>query len=454
MPSQDFHTTHNVAPPGKPAMGIERPALPDSACPLPRPYPLSEKGGKGTRGSTSVTKGWLGRMAFADVLRRERHRSDRSGSPFCLVVFEMPRSQGAEDGQATHMLLEAITAATRDYDVRALLDWGRIGVLLLDTPFAQARLVVDKILLLLCEAAGGPTVVANLQGVRITSYPPKRGRFKQVHLRGVRDSVPEDANRPTTQHERKVGFIAEDVLPLTWDSAWLSLEEAVMGTPLFLDLTHRPSLAYRVGKRALDIFGATVGLVLAAPLMAGIAAVVKLTSKGPALFKQQRIGHKGRPFTMFKFRTMRVSCDDTIHRQYVRKLIQGKNGEVNFGTADRPLYKLANDPRITTVGHFLRRRSLDELPQLVNVLLGQMSLVGPRPPLPFEVESYNSWHLRRILEAKPGITGMWQVYGRSSTTFNEMVRLDLLYARQRSLLLDIKLILKTLTAVVAAKGAL
>jgi lipopolysaccharide/colanic/teichoic acid biosynthesis glycosyltransferase len=204
----------------------------------------------------------------------------------------------------------------------------------------------------------------------------------------------------------------------------------------------------------MDIVGAAVGLVLTAPLLLVIAAAVRLTSKGPALFKQERIGYRGRPFTMFKFRTMRVGCDDAIHRQYVKKLIEGRNDEINLGTAERPLYKLPNDPRITAVGSFLRKTSLDELPQLINVLLGQMSLVGPRPPLPFEVESYKSWHLRRILEAKPGITGLWQVYGRSSTTFDEMVRLDLRYAAQRSLLLDLKLMFKTFAAVFSAKGAL
>ncbi len=453
MPSLDTNLTHRVLR-GGPAVGAERPPLPTVAHSPARSHPAGKEGGTGAQGHAPATKRWLDRMAFADALRRERHRSDRSGSPFCLIVFEVPQSQGVTDGHATKMLLEAIASASRDYDLRALLDLRHIGVLLLDTTLAQARLVVDKILARLCEAEGGPAVVASLQGVHITAYPAKRGSFRQAQLKRGRGNTLGDGNSLTMGKEQRVGRTTGDVFPVIWDSTCLSLEQTVRRTPLFLDLAHRPSVAYRLGKRLMDIFGAAIALVLAAPLMAVIAAVVRLTSKGPALFKQQRIGYQGRPFTMFKFRTMRVGCDDALHRQYVRKLIQGRNGEINFGTADRPLYKLANDPRITPVGHFLRRTSLDELPQLINVLLGQMSLVGPRPPLPFEVESYKSWHLRRILEAKPGITGLWQVYGRSATTFDEMVRLDLLYARQHSLLLDIKLILKTLTAVVAANGAL
>jgi lipopolysaccharide/colanic/teichoic acid biosynthesis glycosyltransferase len=149
---------------------------------------------------------------------------------------------------------------------------------------------------------------------------------------------------------------------------------------------------------------------------------------------------------------MHFSADDRIHREYVAALIAGDE-EANQGGADTPLYKLKSDPRVTRVGQFLRKTSLDELPQLFSVLKGDMSLVGPRPPVPYEVEKYQSWHLRRILEVRPGITGLWQVEGRSKISFNDMVRLDLQYIRSCSLSSDLRILLKTVKAVLKRDGA-
>ena len=204
----------------------------------------------------------------------------------------------------------------------------------------------------------------------------------------------------------------------------------------------------------MDILGSIFGLTLFLPLMILIALTIKITSKGTVLYKQKRIGYLGKKFTFLKFRTMHVNSDETVHREYVKKLIQGKNEEINHGTEDKPLYKLENDSRITPVGKILRKLSLDELPQFLNVLSGSMSLVGPRPPIRYEVEDYKNWHHRRILEVKPGITGLWQVYGRSKTTFDEMVRLDLKYVKEKSLKLDIEILLKTWGAIFNTKGAL
>jgi lipopolysaccharide/colanic/teichoic acid biosynthesis glycosyltransferase len=167
-------------------------------------------------------------------------------------------------------------------------------------------------------------------------------------------------------------------------------------------------------------------------------------------FRQVRVGERAKPFTMLKFRTMRVNTDDRIHREYVASLIAaGAQG----AATNQGVFKIANDPRVTPVGRVLRKTSLDELPQFINVLLGSMSLVGPRPPIPYEVEQYKPWHHRRVLDAKPGITGLWQVTGRSRTTFDEMVRLDLRYARTCSFWTDIKILLATPRAVVSGKGA-
>jgi exopolysaccharide biosynthesis polyprenyl glycosylphosphotransferase len=222
--------------------------------------------------------------------------------------------------------------------------------------------------------------------------------------------------------------------------------------PLLTQLRPRDprAVAYDVGKRALDVAGSLVLLTLLAPVFLIIAALVKLTSPGPVFFRQSRVGQKAQPFTMLKFRSMRVNASAAIHQEYVTSFIKSGGQQP---VANNGVFKLTNDPRITPVGHFLRKTSLDELPQFWNVLCGSMSLVGPRPPLQYEVEQYKPWHTRRVLEAKPGITGLWQVAGRSRTTFDEMVRLDLRYARTCSLWNDLKILLATPGAVIAGKGA-
>ena len=150
---------------------------------------------------------------------------------------------------------------------------------------------------------------------------------------------------------------------------------------------------------------------------------------------------------------MYFDCKDDIHKEYVNKLINGSKDEINMGREGVPYYKMKNDPRVTTFGIFLRKSSLDELPQFFNVLIGQMSLVGPRPPIPYEVANYQNWHKKRILDVKPGITGLWQTTGRSMTSFDEMVRLDLHYAKNWNLWLDIKIMFNTVTAVFSGFGA-
>ena len=202
-------------------------------------------------------------------------------------------------------------------------------------------------------------------------------------------------------------------------------------------------------KRALDVVVSAVLLLLLAPLLAVVSVLVKLTSVGPVLFRQERIGAGARPFTIFKFRTMKAGADVEIHKAFVSRFIQARATPTG---AEAP-FKMVNDPRLTPLGKVLRKTSLDELPQLWNVLRGDMSLVGPRPPLAYEVEQYKPWHRRRILEAKPGITGLWQVAGRSQTSFDDMVRLDLRYARNVSLVTDLKLLIATVGAVNTGKGA-
>lgn len=211
-------------------------------------------------------------------------------------------------------------------------------------------------------------------------------------------------------------------------------------------------LGKSITKRIIDIIGAMIGMILFSPLMLVIVLAVKITSPGPVLFKQRRVGYKGKYFTFLKFRSMFVDNEESLHQDYVKKLIQGEKDQINNGTNEDPFYKIIDDPRITPFGRFMRKTSLDELPQFFNVLKGEMSLVGPRPPIPYEVKEYQIWHFRRILEVKPGITGLWQVSGRSRTTFDEMVRLDIKYAENWSLWLDLTILFKTVRAVFAAEG--
>ena len=210
----------------------------------------------------------------------------------------------------------------------------------------------------------------------------------------------------------------------------------------------RPKPATSLARRALDVSVAGTALLLLVPVIVVSAIAVRLSSPGPVLFRQRRLGRQMRPFTVLKFRTMRADADSALHRDYVRSLIGTQPPE----DAPDNLYKLVIDPRVTRVGRFLRSWSIDELPQLWNVLRGEMSLVGPRPVIEYEVEQYPDWYLRRFA-VKPGLTGLWQVSGRSELTFQDWVQLDLRYIDQWSLRLDFTLLLRTLPAVLLAKGA-
>jgi exopolysaccharide biosynthesis polyprenyl glycosylphosphotransferase len=220
----------------------------------------------------------------------------------------------------------------------------------------------------------------------------------------------------------------------------------IEGVPLLELKNSRDKPSTLAAKRILDVLGAALLILLTSPLLFACAAAVKRSSPGPVLFRQKRLGRDGNEFMLYKFRTMYYEEGlESIHKVFVAELI--KNGSVK-----RESYKMTQDPRITRVGQFLRRMSLDELPQLLNVLKGDMSLVGPRPPLPYELESYQNWHLKR-LSVRPGITGLWQVAGRSEVPFDEMVMLDLYYIENWSLWMDISIALKTLPAVISGKGA-
>jgi lipopolysaccharide/colanic/teichoic acid biosynthesis glycosyltransferase len=223
---------------------------------------------------------------------------------------------------------------------------------------------------------------------------------------------------------------------------------------LYPDLSNvgKGKLPHLIVKRSMDVLGGGLLALICLPAYLLIALAIKMTSKGPVLFKQQRVGQHGRQFTVLKFRSMYSNNDQRVHQEYVTKLINSQVEKVADGEGG-VLYKLTADQRITPLGKFLRRTSLDELPQFLNVLMGDMSLVGPRPPIPYELAAYQTWHRRRLLEVKPGITGLWQVTGRSTVDFDSMVRLDLKYATSWTPRLDLEILLRTPLAVIRGSGA-
>ena len=226
-------------------------------------------------------------------------------------------------------------------------------------------------------------------------------------------------------------------------------EQAV--NDLAIPRTTQASRSYLVSKRVLDLMGAGLGLVLLSPVMLLLACLVRATSAGPAIFRQTRIGRFGKPFVCYKFRTMRHNADEMTHRAFVKAYAEGQVAAASACSEAAP-YKLGGDARITPLGYWLRRTSLDELPQFLNVLKGDMSLVGPRPDVAYSVALYKDWHKLR-LATQPGITGLWQIKGRGRVSFEEGMRLDCEYVQAQCLRLDVEILLETIPAVLTMRGA-
>jgi exopolysaccharide biosynthesis polyprenyl glycosylphosphotransferase len=233
------------------------------------------------------------------------------------------------------------------------------------------------------------------------------------------------------------------VIPNLFDCLPGKTEIETIGSLPMIKLYEEPLRGWmRAVKRGLDVMVALLLLVITLPVWIALALIIKLESRGPIFLRQERVGMDGKMFLMIKFRSMRDGEDDQAHRELMARMISGE--DANQGTHDAPLYgKVKDDPRLTKIGGWMRRYSIDELPQILNVLIGQMSIVGPRPPLPYEVKHYKDWHRARF-HVKPGITGLWQVSGRNRLHFEEMVRLDIFYIENWSPWLDLKIMLKTL----------
>lgn len=342
---------------------------------------------------------------------REQKRAARFDQSFALISVSLIPGRSC-DAATWFAVIEALTVAKRDADVLGWFTRGsQLGVLVPEIDVNDSSFIRD--LESRVQMALAPRLDADTRD--------------DFSVRLLRHEAPTPATSETGQ----------------------------VSDPQLSSLHQSTGVVMRSGlKRAIDIAGSALLLLLASPIFLLIAALVKLKSPGPVFFRQSRVGEHGRSFMMLKFRTMRVNADadNAIHKEFVSQLINSAAPTGGDAAKETP-FKIVNDPRVTSIGRLLRKTSLDELPQLWNVLIGDMSLVGPRPPLAYEVQQYKAWHYRRVLEAKPGITGLWQVNGRSRTTFDDMVRLDLRYAKNPSAWADIKILLATPRAVISGKGA-
>ncbi len=351
---------------------------------------------------------------FRRILCWERKRAERSCRCFLLMLLHVEGILQAKQNQrALSEIVSALCCSTRETD---LVGWYQEGTVL---------------------------------GVIFTDFPDEN---RNTLLKLTRAKVIASLRANLGPKQADQGHISFHVFPEISDKPSLG---RLADAKLYPDLSNRDEARKfaRLVKRTIDILGSVVALSLWSPVFVMISLIIKLTSKGPILFKQERVGQNGLPFTFLKFRSMKSGNDPRIHREYVRRFIAGETDLAQNGDNQSLVYKIQEDPRVTRVGRFLRTTSLDELPQLFNVLKGDMSLVGPRPPIPYELEAYQVWHRRRVLEVKPGITGLWQVNGRSRLEFDDMVRLDLQYAKTWSLWLDIKILLQTPRAVFSGEGA-
>lgn len=354
----------------------------------------------------------LTQHSFRRRIMVERKRSERSKEGVLLVLIDAgKRADNAAKGNVcvSDQIIAAMLQTMRDTDVIGWYEEGTVvGMILTEIDSTIRSVAISSIL-------------HRVNGALAEHLP-----FDQVS-------------------QISISFY---MFPDEWDEGRLGNGKNPQFYPEFAP-RERTRRGHLIVKRAMDMVGSCFALLISAPAFVIIAVAIRMTSKGSVFFRQKRVGRDGREFTLYKFRTMRAGNDPSQHKEYMAKLIAGVAEKVP--TEGKGVYKLANDSRITPIGKLLRTTSMDELPQFLNVLKGDMSLVGPRPPIAYEVAAYKPWHRRRILQVKPGITGLWQVTARSQVGFDDMVRLDLRYAEGWSPWLDFKILMRTPAAVV--KGA-
>ncbi|MBD3315001.1 MAG: sugar transferase [Chitinivibrionales bacterium] len=374
-----------------------------------------KKRSKSSESTKTVDKyGLYDENTFKSLLSAERKRTERTSRSFVLSLVDVRGlwDEFGKDGigrsaEMMDTLVEALHRRSRDIDIKG---WYRqdklIGIIYPETDKGIQPVLEGKLKDALVETIGDH--FHSHVGVTWYGFPNEPGSWDGHASKEAPAFYPEAAGGA--------------------------------GTSLRAVLT-----------RVLDIVGSLTGIIAFFPLFVVIPLLIKLTSKGPVFFRQQRVGAGGKRFTLMKFRSMRISAKENMHKEFVKNFIRGESSEE--AQEKKGVYKITDDPRVTLIGKLLRKTSLDELPQFFNVLRGDMSLVGPRPAIPYEVDEYRLWHRRRLFEGKPGITGRWQVEGRSSASFDEMVRMDLQYLERGNLWSYIKFIIKTPLALLTMRGA-
>ena len=356
----------------------------------------------------------LNEDAFVSMLYLERRRAERAQNRFVLILVDVQKIVSGVSGKdrMVQLLAKSLSEATRETDIIGwYLENSLMGVIGTELGKASNEVVQKRFLDKLRKIFESTLGIEKSASISVSFH-----FFPEEYASGAND------------HSANIKLYPE-----------IRRREDARKVPLAI-------------KRAIDLAGSAAALVFLSPVFAAVALAIKFSSKGPVLFRQERLGQHGKTFTVLKFRSMRTDCDPRIHQQYVEQFIAGQVDGKSEAAA-KPVFKIQKDPRVTPIGRFIRKTSLDELPQFWNVLCGEMSLVGPRPPLAYEFRKYEAWHRRRVLETKPGITGLWQVEGRSRTRFDEMVRLDLKYARAWSVWLDLKILAQTPGAVIQGEGA-
>ena len=352
-------------------------------------------------------------QSFHKMIALERKRSERSHKSFLLMLLDAGDQLPSQpNGEALGKILAALSLATRETDVTG---WyqnnATVGVMFTEIASEDRHSIVGTLLTRISVALKSSLSLDLFNQVSIS-----------FHL------FPEEFNR--------------------------DMPQCPSDPTLYPDILRRDKTRklFSIVKRLMDIAGSAAALALFSPILVLIAVLIKLSSRGPVILRQKRLGQFGKTFILLKFRTMYANSDSQIHREFMQRVITGNyDGTVESG---KPVYtKMTDDPRVTRIGRLLRRTSMDELPQFFNVLKGDMSLVGPRPPLAYEYVNYDIWHRRRVVEGKPGITGLWQVSGRSRLPFDEMVRLDIQYERASSFWLDLQILMQTPRAILLGDDA-
>jgi len=363
------------------------------------------------------------------ILERERSRADRTGGEFSFVLFDLSGPNGL-DFSAVKRLADVLASRVRATDEVGWFERGRIGVVLPHTPSEGAWKFADNI------AKEFATSTDEAPSRKVFTYPSKWWTGENASNSNLQfgDICTEWAPAAKTEAPQGVEESHEKPEPAETEATAEANARSVENLEGIL-LERSP-----VWKRLMDLVGSTIAIILFSPVMLLVAIAIKLTSKGPVFFKQQRAGLGGKPFPLLKFRSMVVDAEEK------------KKELLKYNERTGPVFKMQSDPRVTPVGRFIRKWSLDELPQLFNVFVGHMSLVGPRPPTLDEVPQYVSWQGER-LNVKPGITCIWQVSARHESDFNRWVRLDIAYKRKCSILLDIAILVRTLPAVLSRRGA-